>query len=101
MVLHSFPARVNPAVAGPEEAKNLAGRNGFRLIRSVERRLSLELIALVSLGKEKSASGGYELYGLLITICLRRLAHFKLRRDFLDLRCLLCHRCQEGGHPGF
>ena len=44
---------------------------------------------------------GYESLRIIEHHLPRRLAHFKLRRDFLDLRCLLCHRCQEGGHPGF
>jgi len=31
----------------------------------------------------------------------RRFARFKLSAHLLDLRCLLFHRCCEGGHPRF
>jgi hypothetical protein len=31
----------------------------------------------------------------------RRFAHFNLRADFLDLRCLLFHHCGESSIPDF
>ena len=96
MVLRFFPRRVNPAVAGPEEAKNLAGKG---LPPDSDPFNDAESGKLLPAWQGKIV--GYESLRIIEHHLPRRLAHFKLRRDFLDLRCLLCHRCQEGGHPGF